>query len=46
MKALFVANHFDRDVALRFVIVNFHDLSETALADNFQHFIPIRDVIM
>ena len=46
MKTFLVTDHFERDVGVRLVIVRLHDLSEAALADNFQHLVSVGDMIV
>ena len=45
-EALLVSNHLERDVLLPLVIVDLENLPETALAENFEHFVAIEDVIV
>jgi len=46
METLLVTHHFQSNVSVRLVVVRFYDLPETALADNLQHLVPVRDVIV
>lgn len=46
MKALLVANHFQRHVFVCFVVVGLYDLSERSLANNLEDFVPVAYVIM
>ena len=46
VESLLVADHFERHVSLRFMIIGFHDLSKASFTDNFDNFIAISDVVM
>lgn len=46
MKSLLIANYLDRHKLICFVIERTYDLSEASLADDFENFITIADVIV
>lgn len=46
MEALLVANDFDCDILIGFVVEGPNDLSEAALANYLQDFVAIANVIM
>jgi len=46
VKSLFVSDHLERDVLVCLMIVDFEDLTERALANNFEDFVAIGDVVV
>ena len=46
MKPLLVAYHFQSNVEVTFVIVGLNNLPETALSNDFEHFIAIGQMVM
>jgi hypothetical protein len=46
VEALFVANDFDCDVLIGFVVQGADDLSKAALSNHFQDFVAVTDVVV
>uniref|UniRef100_A0A182QEJ1 Uncharacterized protein n=1 Tax=Anopheles farauti TaxID=69004 RepID=A0A182QEJ1_9DIPT len=46
VKPLLVPDHLQRDVLEVAMVVRFHHLPEAALADDLQHLVPVRDVVV
>lgn len=46
VEAFLVAYHFESDVLVGLVVVRLDDLSEATLPDDFEHFVPVSDVVV